>query len=202
MIYSGINYCANVKYYCLLITGAIFIKKSKGGDTYMSKVKETNLNLAQSLLKLRQQNNLTQDEFAQKIGVTRQAVSRWEMGISAPSSKTLIRISEEFDIPFERIIGSNFAPQTKGEEKAAEGAVLVKWSILLMCIGLIGLISLPFLAEMKQAKEMEVFQSAYEHAYHYITEFPLSIILIFSVVLLIIGGYSWAKLKAGNNCSE
>lgn len=168
----------------------------------MSKVKETNLELAQSLLKLRQQNNLTQEEFAQKIGVTRQAVSRWEMGISAPSSKALIRISEEFNIPFDKIISGDFITQTKPEEKAAESAVPAKWSILLICIGLIGLISLPFLAEMKQAREMEVFQSAYEHAYHYITEFPLSIILVFSIILFIIGGYLWVKLRAGNDRGE
>ena len=52
----------------------------------MSKMNEVNLDLAQRLLELRQQHSLTQEEFAQKIGVTRQAVSRWEMGISTPSS--------------------------------------------------------------------------------------------------------------------
>lgn len=161
----------------------------------MGKVKETNLELAQNLSNLRQQNNLTQEEFAQKIGVTRQAVSRWEMGISTPSSKTLIRISEEFNMSFDKIISGDFINQAKSGEKAADSPVSTKWCVVLICVGLVGLISLPFLAERKRVREMELFKSAYEHAYHYITEFPLSIMLVFSVVLLIIGGYLLLKLK-------
>lgn len=155
--------------------------------------------LAEKIMKLRKQNGWSQEELAVRLKVSRQSVSKWESGISAPSSKALIRISEEFNISFDKIISGDFITQTKPEEQAAESAVPAKWSILLICIGLIGLISLPFLAEMKQAREMEVFQSAYEHAYHYITEFPLSIILVFSIILFIIGGYLWVELRAGND---
>lgn len=159
----------------------------------MGKVKETNLELAHSLSKLRQQNSLTQEEFAQKIGVTRQAVSRWEMGISTPSSKTLLRISEEFNIPFNKIVNFDSITQIKIGEKAENPTGGIMWSVLLIFVGLVGLISLPFLAEVRQAREMEVFKSAYEHAYHYITEFPLLIILIFAVILLIAGLYLLLK---------
>ena len=162
----------------------------------MSKVKETNLKIAQKLAKIRQQNNLTQEDFAKKIGITRQAVSRWEMGISAPASKTLIRISEEFNIPLDKIISDDAdIPEAMNGEKSAILMNFIKFDVLLICVGLIGIISLPFFAEMKQTREMELFKSAYEHAYHYILEFPLFIILFLALALLVVGTYLLLKRK-------
>lgn len=70
----------------------------------MNKTKMENQNIANILLHLRQKNNLSQEQLAKKIGVTRQAVSRWEMGISIPSINTLLLISEQFDIPLETML--------------------------------------------------------------------------------------------------
>ena len=41
------------------------------------------------ILKLRMQKGLSQDELAEKIMVTRQAVSRWENGETVPNTETL-----------------------------------------------------------------------------------------------------------------
>ena len=46
----------------------------------MNKVKDSNQNIAKAVLKIRQDNKLSQEQFAEMAGVTRQAVSRWEMG--------------------------------------------------------------------------------------------------------------------------
>lgn len=48
----------------------------------MNKVKDSNQNIAKAVLKIRQDNKLSQEQFAEMVGVTRQAVSRWEMGVS------------------------------------------------------------------------------------------------------------------------
>lgn len=48
----------------------------------MNKTKDSNQNITRAILKVRQDNKLSQEQFAEKIGVTRQAVSRWEMGVS------------------------------------------------------------------------------------------------------------------------
>ncbi len=47
----------------------------------MNKVKDSNQNIAKAVLKIRQDNKLSQEQFAEMVGVTRQAVSRWEMGV-------------------------------------------------------------------------------------------------------------------------
>ena len=56
----------------------------------MNRSKDSNQNIAKTILKIRQDNKLSQEQFAEIVGVTRQAVSRWEMGISAPNINTLI----------------------------------------------------------------------------------------------------------------
>lgn len=56
------------------------------------------MNLKETLLSTRQKNNLTQEEFAEKLHVTRQAVSRWENGETTPSIDTLKKVSALFNI--------------------------------------------------------------------------------------------------------
>lgn len=56
------------------------------------------------LLNLRKNNNLTQEEMAKKLFVTRQAVSRWENGETVPNVDTLKLISNIFDVSINAII--------------------------------------------------------------------------------------------------
>ncbi len=55
---------------------------------------------------LREKNNLTQEEMAQKVNVTRQAVSRWETGETQPNSEMLKVLSHEFDVSINTLLGS------------------------------------------------------------------------------------------------
>ena len=58
------------------------------------------------LKKLREKNNLTQDELAECVRVTRQAVSRWETGETQPNTDTLKLLSKEFDVSINTLLGS------------------------------------------------------------------------------------------------
>ena len=49
------------------------------------------------LLKLRTEKGISQDELAEKVFVTRQAVSRWENGDTVPNTDTLKLLSNFFD---------------------------------------------------------------------------------------------------------
>ena len=55
---------------------------------------------------LRTKNGLSQDELAEKIFVTRQAVSRWENGETTPSIDTLKLLSKLFDVSINTLLGS------------------------------------------------------------------------------------------------
>lgn len=60
--------------------------------------------VSDSIKKLRKEKGMTQDELAEKLCVTRQAVSNWEMGKTQPDVDTLTRLAEIFDVSVERII--------------------------------------------------------------------------------------------------
>ena len=50
------------------------------------------------LKELRQKHNLTQEELAERVLVTRQAVSRWETGETQPNTETLKLLSREYSV--------------------------------------------------------------------------------------------------------
>ena len=58
------------------------------------------------LKKLREKNNLTQEEMANRVNVTRQAVSRWENGETQPNPEMLKVLSREFDVSINTLLGS------------------------------------------------------------------------------------------------
>ena len=58
------------------------------------------------ILMLRNKQKLTQDELAEKVYVTRQAVSRWESGETVPNTETLKLLSKLFDVSINTLLGS------------------------------------------------------------------------------------------------
>ncbi len=58
------------------------------------------------LYELRTKNGLTQDELAEKLYVTRQAVSRWENGETVPNTETLKLLSGLFGVSINTLLGS------------------------------------------------------------------------------------------------
>ena len=61
----------------------------------------------QEILKtLREQHHMTQEQLAERVMVTRQAVSRWETGETQPNTDTLKLLSREFDVSINTLLGS------------------------------------------------------------------------------------------------
>jgi len=58
------------------------------------------------ILELRNKAGLSQDELAEKVYVTRQAVSRWENGETTPNTETLKLLSKLFDVSINTLLGS------------------------------------------------------------------------------------------------
>ncbi|MQM73033.1 MAG: helix-turn-helix domain-containing protein [Eubacteriaceae bacterium] len=55
---------------------------------------------------LREKHGLSQDQLAERVMVTRQAVSRWETGETQPNTETLKLLSKEFDVSINTLLGS------------------------------------------------------------------------------------------------
>ena len=60
--------------------------------------------LSEKLYELRKKSNLSQEQLAEKLGVSRQAISKWESGKAVPESDTLISISKYFDVTLDYLM--------------------------------------------------------------------------------------------------
>lgn len=63
-----------------------------------------NKSIGDRIYSLRKKLGLSQEEFANRIGVTRQVVSKWEMNQVIPLTDKLEKISEEFNISYDEIL--------------------------------------------------------------------------------------------------
>lgn len=52
----------------------------------------------ENIRKLRKQHNMTQQDLAEKIGVTGKAVSKWEVGATRPNSRTVLKLAKLFKV--------------------------------------------------------------------------------------------------------
>ena len=64
------------------------------------------MDLSEKLQKLRKENNLTQEDLAQKLFVSRTAISKWETGRGMPSMESLQLISKYFDISLDLLLSN------------------------------------------------------------------------------------------------
>ena len=70
------------------------------------------MNLAERLFELRKAKNLTQDDVAEKLNVTRQTVSKWETGQSTPDFDKIVPLCELYGIsPNELLKGEKEEPE-------------------------------------------------------------------------------------------
>ena len=67
--------------------------------------------VANSIKKLRQEKQLSQEQLAEQLHVTRQAVSNWENGKTQPDIDTLTQLATVFDVSVERIIYGKAKPR-------------------------------------------------------------------------------------------
>lgn len=67
--------------------------------------------VANSIKKLRQEKQLSQEQLAEQLHVTRQAVSNWENGKTQPDVDTLTQLASVFDVSVERIIYGKGKPR-------------------------------------------------------------------------------------------
>ena len=64
------------------------------------------MTFGEHLTQLRKEHNLSQEDLASQIHVTRQTISKWELGITVPDMDILIDISKLFDISIDELVGN------------------------------------------------------------------------------------------------
>lgn len=65
------------------------------------------MKLGEQLVTLRKENKLSQEQLAEKIGVTRQTISNWELGETAPNPEQLKLLSQIFHVSIDELLGND-----------------------------------------------------------------------------------------------
>lgn len=71
---------------------------------------------AENLQALRKQKGWSQEQLADAIGVTRQTVSKWELGSTTPELEKLLALSQLFAISLDELTGNPSAPAQSKQE--------------------------------------------------------------------------------------
>ncbi|NMS90688.1 helix-turn-helix transcriptional regulator [Clostridioides difficile] len=62
------------------------------------------MDISEKILKLRKSNNLSQENLAEQLNVSRQSISKWETGQSIPETEKLITLSEIFNVTIDYLL--------------------------------------------------------------------------------------------------
>lgn len=63
-----------------------------------------NIEIANRLVRLRKQNGLSQEELASRLGISRQAVSKWERAEASPDTDNLILLAREYGVSLDELL--------------------------------------------------------------------------------------------------
>ena len=64
------------------------------------------MNLGENLRKIRKDNNLSQEDLADLLKVSRQSVSKWESGIASPEMDKILLICKKFNIKVDELLNA------------------------------------------------------------------------------------------------
>ena len=156
--------------------------------------------LSEKLYELRRNAGLSQEQLAEIIGVSRQAISKWESGQAVPDLSRLIALSEYYGVTLDELAKDkpenvpDEAPQIEQEETAMPngakknaGIILCLLGAVLLIISGILLLSSPKVSDKISASSMISIDGT-------------GIMLILAVVPLIIGIV--LVLKSGNEVKK
>lgn len=74
------------------------------------------MSLATKLVTLRKQKGLTQMDLAEQLNVSRQAISRWEVGAAVPSTENLKVLGDLYGVPIDYLLNDNEEDITRSSD--------------------------------------------------------------------------------------
>ena len=78
------------------------------------------MSLAEKLVSLRKQKGLTQLDLAERLNVSRQAISRWEVGVAVPSTDNLKVLAELYEVQVDYLLNDDAADFFKSADNAEQ----------------------------------------------------------------------------------
>lgn len=126
--------------------------------------------LSDNIKALRKEKGLTQEEFAIRLNVVRQTVSKWEKGLSVPDAEMLQKIAEVLEVNVQELLG---VPNTSEYEQSELALQLSRINEQLA---------------IKNRRSRRIWKTV---------GIVLAVIVLLNILLAIIGGISYMDVKDG-----
>ena len=155
----------------------------------------------EKLQELRKRNGLTQEELAEKLYVSRTAISKWESGKGYPSIDSLKAISQFFSVTLDELLSSDEILTIANEEKNQTKNHFCDLTFGLLDISVILLLFLPLFGVNKNGVISETTLLLLDGVSLYLKIFYIvivALIFVWGVLLLVLQNNSsptWANIK-------
>lgn len=77
------------------------------------------MNLSENLKKIRKDNNLSQEDLAEKLGVSRQSVSKWESGLAYPEMDKVLELCKIFNLNIDDLLNQDIKEVEKNKQSTS-----------------------------------------------------------------------------------
>lgn len=100
------------------------------------------MDLGSKILELRKKHQLSQEKLGEKVGVTRQTISNWELNETLPDTKQLIALSQALLISIDELVGNNTQNLLEQKVEKVEEKITTNNNLTKLIIALITLVAL------------------------------------------------------------
>ena len=162
------------------------------------------MKLTDKLVKLRKTNGWSQQDLAEKLNVSRQAISRWESGTAQPDASNVLNLSRLFGVTADYLLNDEYdsdfdVPVVRQTKSAAKDKMN---KVIALCVGVFGLMGNFIVYVLSRFIEVMVPHITYEngkkmyywrsdltgHSYKYfVQEYDLEFLTVIFWILLILG---------------
>jgi len=145
--------------------------------------------LSEKLYKLRKNSGLSQEQLAEKLSVSRQAISKWESGTAVPESEKLVTISNYFGVSVDYLLKDDEEDKGKDTDSIVEEKPKMIAGIIICIAGIVSMVIWGLLSIFSPESSDQMGESSM------ITIDGNGIFLILCVVAIIVGAGLLLKSK-------
>mgnify|MGYP002098837519 FL=1 len=160
------------------------------------------LNIGSKIQNRRKAMGLSQEELAQRTGVSRQAVTKWETGQSAPDLDRLVRLCDELGVSLDHLLRDNVDSPACSDDSAGmtetvhgagcvqteTGRLLLIWGCLLAGAGIFGILLVMWvLAKIYPVQLTDWDGSRYTGLWGFILRYDLGALFWLSLGIVVVG---------------
>jgi len=155
----------------------------------MLKAKGGNKLLSEKLYKLRKKSGLSQEQLAEQLNVSRQAISKWEQGTAVPESEKLISISNYFGVTVDYLLKEDTKDTMNTTAEDVEENPKMKAGIAICIAGIVSMVIWGLLSIFRPETSNQLSDSSM------LTIDGNGIFLILCVVAIVVGASLLLKTK-------